>query len=452
MPLIAISEDHFKKLLKHFAKKTEQVAFIFCTPSDRETFAAKEIYLVPPEGLVHESTYHSEITDDELARIIKHAHQKGYILCEAHSHPSSKDQTAFSPSDKLGFTEFVPHVWWRLKGKPYLAIVFGQDHHLDALAWIENPHKPEAVQIVKVGSKEIRPTGITYRELLSRQLINARYSRQEAFFGREGQNKLEKVRIAIVGLGGIGSHVAQQLAYLGVRKFVLIDHDRVEGSNLNRLVGASEKDLGEYKIDVTKRLIGSVQIKSDIKRIAGGLFTRAALDEIKNSDFVFGCVDEDGVRVAMLEACCAFQKPYIDLASDAPDESAFGGRMIFTGIGKGCPKCREELDDDEIDWYFSSPEQRKEKGHIYGIRKRALGDTGPSVIFLNGVMASVGVQEFATYINPALRQPIPFLVYRGNMGILTKPTDSPNPNCYFCNTLWNGKMKSDLYRFAKEQK
>jgi len=450
MTALAISEGHFKKLLKHFAKKTEQVAFLFCTPSDRETFVAREIYLVPPEGLVHESTYHSELTDDELTKVIKRAHQKGYTLCEAHSHPSSKDQTAFSPSDKSGFTEFVPHVWWRLKGKPYLAIVFGRDHHLDALAWIESPRKPEAIHVVKVGSKEIRPTGITYKELLSRQLIEDRYSRQEAFFGKDGQNKLGKVRIAIIGLGGIGSHVAQQLAYLGVRKFALIDHDEVDGSNLNRLVGAVEKDLGTYKVDVMKRLIESVQTKSEVKHIDGGLFTRAALDEIKKSDFVFGCVDEDGVRVVLLEACCAFQKPYIDLASDVPDENAFGGRMILTGIGKGCPKCREELDDDEIDWYFSTSEQRKERKHIYGVRKRALGDTGPSVIFLNGLVASVGVQEFATYINPALRQPIPFLVYRGNMGILTKPTEPPHPNCYFCNTIWNGKIKPDVYRFAKD--
>ena len=236
---------------------------------------------------------------------------------------------------------------------------------------------------------------------------------------------------------------------MGVRKFVLIDHDRVDGSNLNRLVGATEKDLGEYKIDIAKRLIESVQTRSDMKRIPEGLFSRAALDEIQKSDFVFGCVDEDGVRAALLEACCVFKKPYIDLATDVPDETAFGGRVIFTGIGKGCPKCREELNDEEIDWYYSTPEQRKEKERIYGVRKRALGDTGPSVIFLNGIVASVGVQEFATYVNPTLRQPIPFLVYRGNMGILTKPTEAPRPDCYFCHILWNGKLKSDIYRFAQ---
>jgi ThiF family len=448
MATLIISGRDFKKLLKHVEKKTEQVAFLFCAPTSEESLSAKEVYLVPAKGLLHESEYHSELTDEELSKVIKRAAQNHYALCEVHSHPSSGAQTKFSSSDKSGFAEFVPHIWWRLNGKPYLAIVIGEGF-FDGLAWIKGPNHPEPIDFVKVGGKELRPTGITYRELLSRELEENRYSRQEAFFGKAGQNKIGKLRIAIVGVGGIGSHITQQLAYLGIRKFVLVDHDRVDGTNLNRLVGATAKDLGEHKIDVAKRLIESVQTGSDIKRIPEGLFSRAALDEIQKSDFVFGCVDEDGVRAALLEVCCVFKKPYIDLATDVSDETAFGGRVIFTGIGKGCPKCREELDDEEIDWYFSSPEQRKERERIYGVRKRALGDSGPSVIFLNGIVASVGVQEFATYVNLTLRQPIPFLVYRGNMGILTKPTEAPRPDCYYCHTLWNGKLKSDIYRFAK---
>ena len=448
MTRLEIPKTDFTKLQKHFAKKTEQVAFLFCVPDGQDTFITTELYLVPPEGLVHESAYHSEVTDEELSKVLKYAFQHDYILCETHSHPFSKADTAFSPSDKYGFTEFVPHVWWRLKGKPYFAVVFGQND-LDALAWLKDPRRPEALDIIKAGDTELRPTGITFRDFLGKNFEADRYSRQEAFFGNEGQQKLKKLRVVIIGVGGLGSHVAQQLAYLGVQKFVLIDPKRVQGNNLNRLVGATARDLGEYKVDIGKRVIESIQPGAEVQCIYDGLFSQAAFDEIQKSDFVFGCVDEDGVRVVLLEACCVFQKPYIDLATDVPDENTYGGRVIFTGIGKGCPKCREELDDDEIDWYFSSPEQRKEKERIYGVRKRALGDTGPSVIFLNGVVASAGIGEFATYVNPSLRQPIPHLIYRGNMGILTKPTEAPNPNCYFCATLWNQKMKSDVYRYAK---
>src|SRR5438132_536319 len=69
-----------------------------------------------------------------------------------------------------------------------------------------------------------------------------RFHRQELLFGREGQKRVESRGVAIVGAGGLGSHVAQQLAYLGTRHFLLVDADRVRVSNLNRLVGATQDD------------------------------------------------------------------------------------------------------------------------------------------------------------------------------------------------------------------
>jgi molybdopterin/thiamine biosynthesis adenylyltransferase len=276
--------------------------------------------------------------------------------------------------------------------------------------------------------------------------------RQEIFFGKEGQEKLGRLKVAIIGLGGIGSHVAQQLAYLGVRNFVLVDHDKIDGTNLNRLIGASEKDLGVEKVKIAARGIMQIQEATHVQPIDEGLLSKKAIDAIKESDFVFGCVDEDGVRLVLLEACCAFKKPLLDLASDVPDENTFGGRVVFTGIGKGCLKCRDEIDDDQVDWYFSSPEQRKEKEHIYGVRKGALGTAGPSVVFLNGVIASVGVQEFAVFVNPVMRKPIPYLEYRGNMGLLLRPQDQPKPGCFFCETIWNAKTTDDVYRYVSGPK
>jgi len=448
MTQLEISAADFKKLKSHFKKSTEQVAFLFCVSDGQNNFTAKETYMVPPEGLVYESEYHSELTDEELSKVLKYAFQKGFSLCEIHSHPFSTTDTKFSPSDKDGFTEFVPHVWWRLKGRPYLAVVFGQNS-LDGLAWLKNPHNPEPLDLIKVGKENICPTGITYAELEANKVEQERYARQEAFFGQEGQSRLKALRVSIIGVGGLGSHIAQQLAYLGVQHFALVDHDRVSGNNLNRLIGASAKDVGKFKVDVSKRLIRSIQEEAEVQCTYSGLFCTEAFDQIAASDFVFGCVDEDGVRLVLLEACCVFQKPYMDLATDVPDENTYGGRIVFTGLGKGCPRCRGELDDQEIDWYFSTSEQRKEKEKIYGVRKRALGESGPSVVFLNGVVASAGIGEFATYVNPSLRPPIPYLVYRGNMGILTKPADKPAPDCYFCETLWRQKEKSDVYRYAK---
>ena len=72
-----------------------------------------------------------------------------------------------------------------------------------------------------------------------------RFSRNIALFGVDGQHKISKTKVAIVGLGGIGSHVAQQLAYLGILDYTLIDDDTVSRSSLNRVIGALERYQGK---------------------------------------------------------------------------------------------------------------------------------------------------------------------------------------------------------------
>jgi molybdopterin/thiamine biosynthesis adenylyltransferase len=87
-----------------------------------------------------------------------------------------------------------------------------------------------------------------------------RYSRNEALFGAEGQARIGRCNVLICGPGGLGSHVAQQLAYLGVRKFGLVDFDVVTESSLNRLVGAIAEDarVATPKVRVARRVIQAV--------------------------------------------------------------------------------------------------------------------------------------------------------------------------------------------------
>jgi molybdopterin/thiamine biosynthesis adenylyltransferase len=72
------------------------------------------------------------------------------------------------------------------------------------------------------------------------------YDRQVGLFGDAGQEILRGARVAIIGLGGVGSLLAQYLAHLGVGHFILIDPDRVEITNLPRVVGATRWDSRTY--------------------------------------------------------------------------------------------------------------------------------------------------------------------------------------------------------------
>src|SRR5438046_107754 len=86
-----------------------------------------------------------------------------------------------------------------------------------------------------------------------------RFSRHLAFFGAEGQERIRASSVAIIGLGGLGCHVAQQLAYLGVGAFALVDDDIVSASSLNRLIGATAADVGTSKVDIARRMIEWIQ-------------------------------------------------------------------------------------------------------------------------------------------------------------------------------------------------
>ena len=70
----------------------------------------------------------------------------------------------------------------------------------------------------------------------------SRFDRQESFFGKAGQEKLRHASVAIVGVGGLGTHVAQQLALLGIGKLALIDHEELSETNRNRYVSARHDD------------------------------------------------------------------------------------------------------------------------------------------------------------------------------------------------------------------
>jgi hypothetical protein len=111
---------------------------------------------IPPEGFDHQYKGFIELTDETRARMIKRAHDLGASIVEFHSHPFAKD-AAFTVGDLEGLDEFVPHVWWRLEGRPYGAIVVGRNN-FDGLVWLEDPECPVALDELRVGAQVRLPT------------------------------------------------------------------------------------------------------------------------------------------------------------------------------------------------------------------------------------------------------------------------------------------------------
>lgn len=272
-----------------------------------------------------------------------------------------------------------------------------------------------------------------------------RYDSQRRYVGKEGQERLEAIKVAVVGLSGTGSHVVQQLAYLGVRDFVIIDPEVIERRNLNRVVGATEADLGKLKTEIASRLILSVQ--PGTKVVAHALPIEShVVHELKDRDVIIGCVDHDAPRFTLLEASCEFSIPYLDVATEIHKDGQPGGHVIFTGLGKGCLMCRAELDQDEIQASVETDGQRRERAKIYGVDASALGTSGPSVVMLNGLVASAAVMEFVAHAT-GVREPNAAVYFRGAFSTFTKNNQHGPSDCYFCEHVYQNKAQIDLSRY-----
>jgi molybdopterin/thiamine biosynthesis adenylyltransferase len=272
-----------------------------------------------------------------------------------------------------------------------------------------------------------------------------RYSRHYGLFGEEGQDAMAAKHVAIVGLGGLGSHVGQQLAYLGVQRFTLIDDDVVTLSNLNRLIGSvkADADASVPKVQVAERLIKAVLPEASVLGVCTRVETAEAQAALLPADWIFGCVDRDLVRLKLTEVCARAKKPYADLATDTDLEGAvpvYGGHVLIADAGERCLVCMKLLSQREMARDAMTPEERALDDRIYGVKRAALGGTGPSVVSLNGTVASLGVTEFMAWAT-GLRPVIRYLIYRGDRGRVTASTDRPEPYCYYCQLLWGGPSR-----------
>jgi molybdopterin/thiamine biosynthesis adenylyltransferase len=263
-----------------------------------------------------------------------------------------------------------------------------------------------------------------------------RYSRQEDLFGVAGQRRIDATRAGVLGVGGLGSFVAIELAYAGVGELVLVDDDTVGVSNLNRLLGAVPRDA-ERKLEkttVAARAIAAVAPEADVVPIDKPFEHTAARKALSQVDVLFACVDNDVVRLAIAEFCCELAIPFFDLASDTggeADDGWYGGRVLFSSAGERCPSCMDLLDQRALARAAMSNEQRSEDARIYGVESGHLEGTGPSVVSINGVVASLAVSEFIKW-RTGLAAASGLLTYRADLGVVLRAAEDRAEGCFYC--------------------
>jgi molybdopterin-synthase adenylyltransferase len=265
-----------------------------------------------------------------------------------------------------------------------------------------------------------------------------RYDRQISLFGLEGQNRIKAARVGIIGLGGLGSHLAQQLAYLGVTRYALVDGDQASPHSLNRLITAYPDDINQYKTDLAERLIRAIKPDVEVTNIRQHLPHPAAQAALTDVDLILGGLDNDAARLHLTDLASKHRIVYIDAATDVHMSNGpldYGGRVVTAGTSPGCLFCLDLLDQRQIRHATITPEELAAEAAIYGVPVDALDATGPSVVTINGVVASLGATEAMVHLTD-LRPPAKQLTYRADQGGVRINLDPPTAGCPYC-ARWN---------------
>jgi molybdopterin/thiamine biosynthesis adenylyltransferase len=154
---------------------------------------------------------------------------------------------------------------------------------------------------------------------------------------------------------------------------LLIDDDRVERTNLNRLVGATREVVGRQKAEVASEHIRRINAAAKVEPLNANVRSVEVLGRLSACDVVFGCVDTDSARLILNELANAYLIPYIDCGvgidvEDGRIEDA-GGRVIVWVPGRPCLLCAREIDTRIAAEELENAEQRefrKRHGYVSG--------------------------------------------------------------------------------------
>jgi molybdopterin/thiamine biosynthesis adenylyltransferase len=176
--------------------------------------------------------------------------------------------------------------------------------------------------------------------------MSTRYARQIALadVGAEGQARLGRGRVLVVGMGGLGCPAALYLATSGVGTLTLVDFDRVDESNLPRQILYGPGDVGTLKVEAAKARLEALNPLVAVECVAERLDAAALADAVAAADVVLDGTDNFATRFAVNRACVALKKPLVSGAAIRVE----GQIAVFPNRGRGpCYAC---LYDDEDEW------------------------------------------------------------------------------------------------------
>jgi hypothetical protein len=333
----------------------------------------------------------------------------GCFHVHLHDHPGKPLPSGTDCDSLPGVVQSLTNI---SKGQATGYLILSENSFFTAIRFPEYAGLQEADLVTVVGF----PMQFHYRDgKLS--TTNKVFDRQ-SFLGAKAQGLFGRVRIGIIGYGGGGSHIGQQLAHIGVAHPCVFDGDHIEESNLNRLIGAHYKDVLQKlaKTAIAKRLIESILPSTSVILINSRW--QEAPEVLQHCDLVVGCVDSYAERQQLEAECRRYLLPYVDIGMDVyqsgEDPPAMSGQVMLSLPGLPCFWCYGFLTEEKLG---------QEAGKYGNVGGR------PQVVWPNGVLASTAVGILVELITGWTNRKDGriYLEYDGNTGVL-----QPHIRLRFC--------------------
>jgi molybdopterin/thiamine biosynthesis adenylyltransferase len=434
---LSLSEQDFgqlqTRLLTSDGNENFAVAFCGTASGDRwQRILVRELWHAPPEAYRKRQSFYLEIEPRYLDSVVTHALSTRVSPVLIHSHPSAKI-AEYSASDDYGESRLLAVLQDLLPGLHPASVLIAET---DIAGRILNRtrsgfQKMDFIDVRGVASAFFGAT----QSLAPNDL--APWDRQICGFGVVGQSRIGRLQVGVIGLGGTGSAVAEQLGRVGVQHIILVDPDRMEPSNLSRVWGSTHRDSAKraYKTKVLERTlkaIGGIEVQA----VEDSVVRQSVLQVLRRCDVIFGCTDNHLSRAVLNRLAYQYLIPVVDMGTrlDARTSGtidAAAGRVTLVGPGLACLRCSYHIDPTRIR-EESLPAEEREKlareGYVQGAP-----DPAPAVISLNSTIAGMAVTAgLSMFVNLSGAPPAIDQIFDATRGVLFSVIPRHEPTCDIC--------------------
>ena len=364
------------------------------TPGGNIRLLARSVHWVLDDAYLRRDATKLSISSHGYVPALGEAETDQSVPIWLHTHPGSEASPRPSEYDKL-VDEQLADVFRLRAGSPlYGAIVIARTGgRLCFTGHIESEDKRNDIDRLWVTGRRFM--------LLQNWLHDVappsdQFDRNIRAFGGEIQRVLGNLRVAVVGCGGTGSAVIEQLVRLGVRYFHLIDPDTLTAANVTRVYGSYLDRVGEPKVDVSAAHVHQIASDAQVKTTQAKITQQETARLLVDADVVFGCTDDNAGRLVLSRLSSYLLTPVIDcgvLLSSGSGGLLVGidGRVTVLAPGAACLVCRNRIDlQRAAAELLAAEEHRRLAAEGYA---PALLDPEPAVVAYTTQVASAAVSE-----------------------------------------------------------